>query len=259
MGPPQAAEMEGLFIDDYGVGSNSVGEMTNAKGMRSLQDIVSNTLRNTGMDRTLAADLTQGGSKMYDFMTNPIGGKRPGMFQAPSPLNIANKGLSAVFDYKANKDAMKMYEDQLDRVRGYQDPNRPRGDFANKEWMSTVSDPSARYNTWMNGAGGIMRDQLAAQAAKSGKRNSYLNSGALMRDMHRNSLADQDNYLRTIQGVQGGFAAGNNNEAEAARYMPGLAAMERNKYAPFGQAIGAISRGFELADMAPSLSRLFGW
>jgi len=193
---------------------------------------------------------------MLNQLFDPIGGKRPGIFQAPSPANLVGRGVNAFMDYRSNQDAMKMYEDQLEKMRGYVDPNRARGDFANTQWQKNVQDPETRFREWMNGAGGIMRDQMAAKGAAGGRRGGYMNSGRMETDLRRNSLADQDNYLRTLQG---GFSAGNNNEAEIMKYMAPLAGMERNRYAPFGQAIGGVARDFALSEMPSSLSSLFGW
>ena len=193
---------------------------------------------------------------MLNNLFDPIGGKRPGIFQAPSPANLVGRGVNAFMDYRSNQDAMKMYEDQLEKMRGYVDPNRARGDFANTQWQKNVQDPETRFREWMNGAGGIMRDQMAAKGAAGGRRGGYMNSGRMETDLRRNSLADQDNYLRTLQG---GFSQGNNNEAEIMKYMAPLAGMERNRYAPFGQAIGGVARDFALSEMPSSLSSLFGW
>lgn len=244
MGPPQASEMEGLFLDDFGGGTNAMGEFTNGKGMLSPQDRIATAMRSLGMERDLAANLTQGGSKMYNFMTQSPG--KAGMFKAPSPLEMLYKGGKAFMDYRSNKDAMGMYEDQLNKVRSYQDPNRARGDFANKQWQQGISDPMAGYQDFMMGGGRQFIDQARAQAAKGGKRGSYINSGKMNSDL---ASLYMKNQIERQNMLKGGFASSPNNEETTMKYMAPMVDMERNKYAPFGQAIDSVMRGFQLSDL----------
>ena len=244
MGPPQVADMEGLFLDDFGGGTNAMGEFTNGKGMLSPQDRIATAMRSLGMERDLAANLTQGGSKMYNFMTQSPG--KAGMFKAPSPLEMLYKGGKAFMDYRSNKDAMGMYDDQLNKVRSYQDPNRARGDFANKQWQQGISDPMAGYQDFMMGGGRQFIDQARAQAAKGGKRGSYINSGKMNSDLASMYMKSQ---LERQGMLKGGFASSPNNAENTMKYMAPMMDMERNKYAPFGQAIDSVMRGFQLSDL----------
>lgn len=244
MGPPEVSEMPGQFVDDWGGGTNGMGEFTNGKGMLSPQDRIATAMRSLGMERDLAANLTQGGSKMYNFMTQSPG--KAGMFKAPSPLEMLYKGGKAFMDYRSNKDAMGMYEDQLNKVRSYQDPNRARGDFANKQWQQGISDPMAGYQDFMMGGGRQFIDQARAQAAKGGKRGSYINSGKMNSDL---ASLYMKNQIERQNMLKGGFASSPNNEETTMKYMGPLMDMERNKYAPFGQAIDSVMRGFQLSDL----------
>lgn len=183
---------------------------------------------------------------MYNFMTQPMGGQRPGLFQAPSPLEMLYKGGKAFMDYRSNKDAMGMYEDQLNKVRSYQDPNRARGDFANKQWQQGISDPMAGYQDFMMGGGRQFIDQARAQAAKGGKRGSYINSGKMNSDL---ASLYMKNQIERQNMLKGGFASSPNNEETTMKYMGPLMDMELNKYAPFGQAIDSVMRGFQLSDL----------
>lgn len=239
MGP-----QEPFYFDDWGKGTNALGEMTNGKGFRALQDIGANTLRDLGVPRETAANLSQGAGKMYNFMTQSPG--KAGMFKAPSPLEMLYKGGKAFMDYRSNKEAMGMYEDQIDKMRAWDDPNRARGDFANKEWMNTWSNPRQGFDQWMSGLGREFQQKANAAAAAGGKRGSYMNSGKGLTDLYSKWMAGQNDRANSIRG---GFSEGRNTEADIMRYMAPMLEMKRNEYAPFGQAIDSIMRGFQLSDL----------
>lgn len=244
MGPPEVSDMPGQFVDDWGGGTNGLGEFTNGKGMLSPQDRIATAMRSLGMERDLAANLTQGGSKMYNFMTQSPG--KAGMFKAPSPLEMLYKGGKGIMDYRSNQDAMKMYKDQLDKVSAYSDPNRARGDTANQLWQQNFQDPMAGYQDFMMGGGRDFIDQARAQAAKSGKRGSYINSGKMNSDLASMYMKQQ---LARGDSLTRGFAPGVDTASNTMKYMAPMVDMERNKYAPFGQAIDSIMRGFQLSDL----------
>lgn len=181
---------------------------------------------------------------MYNFMTQSPG--KAGMFKAPSPLEMLYKGGKAFMDYRSNKEAMGMYEDQLDKVRNWNDPNRARGDFANKAWQENFQNPMAGYNDFMMGGGRDFIDQARAASAKNGRRGSYMNSGKMNSDLASMYMKQQ---LARGDSLTRGFERGVNSEENAMRYMAPLMEMERNKYAPFGQAIDSVLRGFQLSDL----------
>lgn len=244
LAPEIMGPQEPFYFDDWGKGTNALGEMTNGKGFRALQDIGANTLRDLGVPRETAANLSQGAGKMYNFMTQSPG--KAGMFKAPSPLEMLYKGGKAFMDYRSNKEAMGMYEDQLDKVRNWNDPNRARGDFANKAWQENFQNPMAGYNDFMMGGGRDFIDQARAASAKNGRRGSYMNSGKMNSDLASMYMKQQ---LARGDSLTRGFERGVNSEENAMRYMAPLMEMERNKYAPFGQAIDSVLRGFQLSDL----------
>ena len=245
-GPPEITDMPGQFLDDFGGGTNAQGEFTNYKGRLSPQDRISTALRQLGMDRNTAASLTKGGGNMYDFLTNPVGGGKAGMFKAPSPLEMLYKGGKGIMDYKSNQDAMSMYEDQLKKATNWTDPNRARGDAANAMWMQNFQNPMGAFSEFMNGPGRAFTDQARAQAARGGRRGSYLNSGKMNSDLMSLFLQNQNQRGNSLKE---GFVPGFNNQAAAMQYMEPLAQMERNQYQPIGQAIDAIMRQFQLSDL----------
>lgn len=184
---------------------------------------------------------------MFGNLTQPIGGKRSGaMFQAPSPLSMLYQGGKAFMDYNSQQDAANQYKEQLNRARNYQDPNRARGDFANKAWQQNFENPMAGYRDFMAGTGREFIDQARAKAAASGRRGSYVNSGRMNSDLA--SLYMKNQLDRAAQ-LRGGFENGVNQEAAALQYMEPLTRMTQNKFAPFGQAIDKIGRQFTLADI----------
>lgn len=245
-GPPILSDSPGQFIDDWGGGTNELGEFTNRRGKLSMPDRVSTALRQLGLSRDTVASLTKGGGNMYDFLTNPVGGRQAGMFKAPSPLEMLYKGGKGLLDYKSNQDAMDMYKEQMDRATNWTDPNRARGDVANAMWAQNFQNPRASFADFMAGGGRAFTDQARAQAAKGGRRGSYLNSGKMNSDLMSLFLQNQNQRGNSLAQ---GFAPGVNNEAAAMQYMPQLAQMERNKYQPIGQAIDSIMRQFQLSDL----------
>jgi hypothetical protein len=157
---------------------------------------------------------------------------------------MAGRGLSALFDMGSNKEAMGIMQRQFDAANNWTDPNRARGDQANQMWLQNFQDPKAGYNEFMTGAGREFTDQARAQAAKSGNRK-YM-QGKLQSDLA--SLYMKNQFARG-NALQQGFVGGQNNYAATASAAPGYASMVRNQYAPVGQAIRSIDRGFELADI----------
>jgi hypothetical protein len=247
LGPPQASEMEGLYIDDYGGGTNSMGDFVNGKGNRSLLDSISNTMRDLGIDRETAAKLTQGGSNMYNTMTTPIGGRRDGLFQAPSPLSMLFQGAGALDSMNTNRQARSYLENARNGLNGNaSNPNRARGDYANQAWQQNYQDPMAGYNEFMTGAGREFTDQARAQAAKSGRRGGYLNSGKMQSDLA--SLFMKNQFARGDSLARGFEKNENDNNARAA-YDTAMLSLLKNQNAPLFQMGSNIGMQFALSDL----------
>lgn len=235
-GPPQASEMEGLYLDDYGGGTNAAGEFVNGSGRRSVIDSISETMRNLGVDRETAAKLTQGGKSMFSNLTKPIGGSKYG----PSPLGVG-QGLAKLYSaYNSEnqlKDILGKFQGMYDSATSYQDPNRSRGDTANSLWTENYTNPKAGYNEFMTGAGREFTDQARAQAAKSGKRGSYLNSGKMQSDLASLWMKNQNSRGDSLSR---GFSSGNNTSMEALKYAPGLMDMYNKQGGSMGMAVQDI-------------------
>lgn len=242
MGP-----QEPFYFDDWGKGTNALGEMTNGKGFRALQDIGANTLRDLGVARDTAANLSQGAGKMYNFMTEPMGGKRPGIFQAPSPLNTLFRGVGALDSMKQNREAMDYLEKMRASLNGNaSNPNRARGDFANKEWMNTWSNPRQGFDQWMSGLGREFQQKANAAAAAGGKRGSYMNSGKGLTDLYSKWMAGQNDRARAIQG---GFEGNIDNTNARAAYDSAMIPMIKNQNAPLFQMLGNTGMQYGLSEL----------
>lgn len=235
-GPPQASEIEGLYIDDYGGGTNAMGEFVNGRGNRSLLDNISNTMRDLGVDRETAAKLTQGGKSVFNTLTKPLGGSKYG----PTPIGVG-QGLAKLYGaYNSEKtldDTIGRFQGMYDKASNFQDPNRARGDEANRLWMENYNNPRAGYNEFMTGAGRDFTNQARAAAAKSGKRGSYLNSGKMQSDL---ASLFMKNQLQRGDSLSRGFAAAPNNQMEALRYAPGLMDMYQKQGGSMGMAVQDI-------------------
>ena len=247
LAPEIMGPQEPFYFDDWGKGTNALGEMTNGKGFRALQDIGANTLRDLGVPRETAANLSQGAGKMYNFMTQPMGGQRPGLFQAPSPLNTLFRGVGALDSMKQNREAM----DYLKKARAGIDgnannPNRPRGDFANQQWMNGISDPMAGYQDFMMGGGRQFIDQARAQAAKGGKRGSYINSGKMNSDLASLYMKNQIDRQNMIKG---GFEGNVDNTNARAAYDSAMLPMITNQNAPLFQMLGNTGMQYGLSEL----------
>jgi len=190
----------------------------------------------------------QGIKNMYNTLSQPIGGQRPGLFQAPSPLSTIFRGLGALDSVNQNNKAMDMYKDQIARVQNQGDPNRARGNTANDLWTQNFQNPMAAFGEFMNGPGRAFTDQARAAAARSGRRGSYLNSGKMNSDLASLFLQNQNARGNALHQ---GFEAPVNNEAAVLQNMAPLAQMERNKYSPLWQVGGDFLSG-------GGLEKLFG-
>jgi len=184
---------------------------------------------------------------MYNFMTQPIGGQRPGLFQAPSPLNTLFRGVGALDSMKQNREAM----DYLKKARAGIDgnannPNRPRGDFANQQWMNGISDPMAGYQDFMMGGGRQFIDQARAQAAKGGKRGSYINSGKMNSDLASLYMKNQIDRQNMIKG---GFEGNVDNTNARAAYDSAMLPMITNQNAPLFQMLGNTGMQYGLSEL----------
>jgi hypothetical protein len=181
---------------------------------------------------------------MYKRMTSPVGGGSP--VQGMSPLTMGIKGFGALDSLFQNRKAMDMTERQFNAANNWTDPNRARGDVANQEWMKTQQDPRYGYDSFMQGAGRDFTNQARAQAAKSGNRGGYLNSGRMNSDL---ASLWQKNQSQRAESLRGGFAGGQNNYAATASAAPGYAQMMRNANAPVFDVLGEISKNRSLVDM----------
>jgi hypothetical protein len=147
----------------------------------------------------------------------------------------------------SNREAMDYLRNARGGLNGNaNNPNRARGDYANQEWQRNFQDPRAGYNEFMTGAGREFTDQARAQAAKSGRRGAYLNSGKMQSDLAslfmKNQLARGDSLSR---GFEGNI---NDNNARAA-YDTAMMPMIRNQNAPLYQAGGNIGLQFALSNL----------
>jgi hypothetical protein len=112
--------------------------------------------------------------------------------------------------------------------------------------MKTQQDPRYGYDSFMQGAGRDFTNQARAQAAKSGNRGGYLNSGRMNSDL---ASLWQKNQGQRAESLRGGFAGGQNNYAATASAAPGYAQMMRNANAPVFDVLGEISKNRSLVDM----------
>lgn len=180
---------------------------------------------------------------IFKKLTTQIGGGR----SVPmSPLTMGLKGVGALDSLMQGRKAQEMVERQFNAANNWQDPNRARGDFANQQWQQSFTDPRQAYNEFMGGAGREFTDQARAQAAKSGRRGAYLNSGRMNSDLASMFMKQLPQYR---QSVAGGFAGGQNNYAATASAAPGYASMIRNQNAPIFDALGEISKTSALNDL----------
>jgi len=204
------------------------------------------TLGSTNKLSSLFKTVKGGGMSLKDFMTSPIGGGQRGLFQAPTPLGMVGKGLSALFDVNSNKNAMKFYKTTMDQMNNWVDPNRARGDQANNMWLQNWQNPTQAYSEFMTGAGRDFVESQRRQASQGGHRGNYLNSGKAASDLLSAFMKQQS---ARGDALAHGFVGGNNNYAQSATMAPAMASMIRNQYAPIGQAISSIDRGFNLYDL----------
>lgn len=200
------------------------------------------TLGSTNKLQSYLNTLKGGGMSPWDALTQPIGGGKRGLFSAPSPLGMAGRGLSALFDMNSNKDAMRLLEEQRARSNEMGDSNAARGQAANSMWTENFQNPQAGFDNYMAGPGRLLRDQAVAKMAAGGNRRQL--GGKLQSDMFSNYLANQNSRGNALYQ---GFA--NNPNQGGDSLATALAGMERNKYAPIGQAISNIDRGFTLSDI----------
>jgi len=181
---------------------------------------------------------------IFKRLTTPIG--NGGGVQAMSPLTMGLKGFGALDSLFQGKRAQDMMERQFSAANNWTDPNRARGDEANRLWQQNFNDPHAGYNEFMTGAGREFTDQARAQAAKSGRRGAYLNSGKMQSDL---ASLFMKNQLQRGQALAGGFAGGQNNYAATASAAPGYASMIRNQNAPIFDVLGEVSKNRSLMDL----------
>jgi len=181
---------------------------------------------------------------IFKKANTPLWNSGSNVFKAPTPLGMAGRGLSALFDVNANKDAMRLYQEQMSRMSGAEGSNAARGTAANNMWTENFQSPTAGYDEYMRGAGRDLVGTMRATAAKTGNRGSYLNSGKFNSDL-------QAAYLKNQNARGGAIAQGFNKDPYSAStsLTPGLAQMTRNKYAPIGQAVANIDRSFSLNDL----------
>jgi hypothetical protein len=165
-----------------------------------------------------------------------------------SPLGWGVKGLGALDSVLRGRQAQGIMERQFNAANNWTDPNRARGDQANQMWLQNYQNPMAGYNEFMTGAGREFTDQARAQAAKSGRRGAYLNSGKMQSDL---ASLWMKNQLNRGNALREGFSAGNNNYAATASMAPGYAAMVRNQNAPIFDVMGDYLK-------TNSLSSLYG-
>jgi len=175
------------------------------------------TLGSTNRLQSYLNTIKGGGMNMWDALTTPIGGGQRKLFGAPTPLGMAGRGLSALFDMGSNKEAMGIMQRQFDAANNWTDPNRARADEANRMWLQNFQDPKAGYDEFMTGAGREFTDQARAQAAKSGSRGRYLNSGKMQSDL---ASLFMKNQLSRGDSLSRGFANGQNNYAASASAAP---------------------------------------
>ncbi len=65
-----------FYFDDWGVGSNAAGDITNAAGNRAWQDVAAETLRDLGIPRETAAKMVTGLSSSITSITDPKNAKQ---------------------------------------------------------------------------------------------------------------------------------------------------------------------------------------
>jgi hypothetical protein len=65
-----------FYFDDWGVGSNAAGDMTNAAGNRAWQDVAAETLRDLGIPRETAAKMVTGLSSSITSILDPKNAKQ---------------------------------------------------------------------------------------------------------------------------------------------------------------------------------------
>jgi hypothetical protein len=184
---------------------------------------------------------------MYNFMTQPMGGQRPGLFQAPSPLNTLFRGVGALDSMKQNREAMDYLEKMRAGIDGNaSNPNRPRGDFANQQWMNGISNPMAGYQDFMMGGGREFIDKARAAAAKGGRRGSYLNSGKIQSDLASLYMKNQIDRQNMIKG---GFEDNVNDTSAKAAYDSAMVPMIKNQNAPLFQMLGNTGMQYGLSEL----------
>ena len=168
----------------------------------------------------------------WDKLTTPIGG---GKSRAPTPLEWGGKIALGLGDLYSGAQARGIMEKQFNAANNWTDPNRARGDTANQLWQQNYQDPMAGYNEFMTGAGREFTDQARAQAAKSGRRGAYLNSGRMNSDL---ASLFMKNQLNRGNALAQGFASGQNNYSATASAAPGYANMVKNQFSPLGSLFG---------------------
>ena len=181
---------------------------------------------------------------MYKRATTPLWNGGNNVIKAPSPLSLGVRGLGSIDSYLRGKEAQGLLQSQMDRMRGAEDSNAARGQFANQEWQSTQSDPMHGYSTFMQGAGRDFVNQARAAAAKSGSRGGYVNSGRMQSDL---ASLWQKNQTQRAGSIAGGF--NKDPYSSSSSMMPGYANLVKNQNAPLFQGIQGAVDGYKLADL----------
>ena len=173
---------------------------------------------------------------MLNTLRTPIGGSKYG----PTPMGVG-QGLAKLYSaYNSEnqlKDTLGKFQGMYDSAINYQDPNRARGDEANRLWTENYNNPKAGYNEFMTGTGREFTDQARAQAAKSGRRGSYINSGKMQSDLASLWMKNQNSRGDSLSR---GFSSGNNTSMEALKYTPGLMDMYNKQGGSIGTAVQDI-------------------
>lgn len=237
------------YIDDYGVGTNSTGDMVNAKGQRAWQDVLSEKLR-PSLGIEAAGSTVNNMSNIWNKLTTPLGGNKmntgglANLFKAPTPLELGVRGFGAWDSWNQGKKAQSLLEQQLSRSGASADSNAARGMTANDLWTKTQTDPMFGYDSFMAGAGRDFVNNARAAAAKGGNRGGYLNTGRMQSDL---ASLWQKNQTQRAASIAGGFA--NSPYASMDSITPAYANLVKNQNAPIFQGIQGAMDGFKLADL----------
>lgn len=156
---------EPIYTDDWGGGTNQVGDFTNAQGNRAWQDVGSETMRDMGFGREAGGKTMSTLSDMFRGRGIQAGAKPMG------PWEMGLTGAAGLYQDINQRNMMKDMRGMYDRAMAGSDQFAAERGIASQKWQQGAQNPSVAYDEYIKGGGGLAMQQAAAKAAKAGRRN----------------------------------------------------------------------------------------